>query len=217
MTKAAPGKWTSMFTLDSEMGNSSEGNCSGAFWKQKPKQLTGAIQDCQRRNGYTPKGPRVSGRGRKRADNPWRLQGCAGSLASFPTCLQEEADLLHQIKQALLSLVQGASDGDGEPFLDCLGVALEEELGGRAVLGMDRVLEGLGQKDGGGADGTVWAGRRKTACSTLPPRDPFPFWEDNVEIESDLASRPLPGHRKDRSLSTSRHRFTGKAPRSPLR
>lgn len=152
------------------------------------------------------------------ADNPGRLQGCAGWLVSFPTCLQEEADLLHQVEQALLSLVQGASDGDGEPFLDRLGIALEEELGGRAVLGMDRVLEGLGQKDGGGADGTVWAGRRrKTARSTLSPRDQFPLWEDNVEIESDSASRPLPGHRRDRSLSTSRHRITGKAPRSPLR
>lgn len=57
--------------------------------------------------------------------------------------------------------MQGASDGDGEPLLHPLGVALVEELGGRAVLGMDGVLEGLGQQDGSGADGAIWAGRRR--------------------------------------------------------
>lgn len=84
----------------------------------------------------------------------------AAALA-LPTCLQEVADLLGQVEKAVLPLVQGAGDGDGEPLLHRLGVALVEEIGGRAALGMDGVLEGLGQEDGSGADGAIWEGRRE--------------------------------------------------------
>jgi len=43
ITNAAPGKLTSILTLDSEIGNSSAGNCSGAvcnvtFHNESPKQ-----------------------------------------------------------------------------------------------------------------------------------------------------------------------------------
>ena len=75
--------------------------------------------------------------------------------------LQERADLFRQLQQALLTLVQGPSDGHVEPLSHCLGAALVEEVRGRAVLGMDAVLQGLCQEDAAGADGAVWGQERK--------------------------------------------------------
>lgn len=69
--------------------------------------------------------------------------------------LQERANLFSQLQKALLTLVQGSSDGHAEPLSHCLGVALVEEVCGRAVLGMDAVLQRLGQEDRAGADGAV--------------------------------------------------------------
>ena len=75
--------------------------------------------------------------------------------------LQERADLFGQLQKALLALVQGPCDGHVEPLSHGLGAALVEEVCGRAVLGMDTVLQGRSQEDGAGADGAIWGRERK--------------------------------------------------------
>ena len=75
--------------------------------------------------------------------------------------LQEAADLLGEVQQAVVPLVEGAGNGHGEPLADGLGVALVEELRGRAALALQVVQHRLGQQDGAGADGAVWRRRRE--------------------------------------------------------
>lgn len=76
-------------------------------------------------------------------------------LRALGSYLQERADLFRQLQKALLALVQGPCDGYAEPLSHCPGAALVEEVCGRAVLGVDAVLKGLGQEDGAGADGAI--------------------------------------------------------------
>lgn len=84
----------------------------------------------------------------------------AGAVSSG-LYLQEGADLLCQLQEAVLALVQGAGDGHAEPLPQCLRAALVEEVGGRAALGVDAVLQRLCQEDGAGADGAICGQERE--------------------------------------------------------
>lgn len=82
--------------------------------------------------------------------NPQDIQlklGPSSGILELWTYLQERADLLCQLQKALFALVQGPGDGHMEPLPHCLGAALVEEVCGRAVLGVDAVLQRLGQED----------------------------------------------------------------------
>lgn len=57
--------------------------------------------------------------------------------------------------------MQGPCDGHVKPLSHRLGAALVEEVRGRAVLGMDAMLQRLCQEDRAGADGAVWGQERK--------------------------------------------------------
>lgn len=51
--------------------------------------------------------------------------------------------------------MQGAGDGYIEPLPQRLRASLVEEVGGRAALRVDAVLQRLCQEDGAGADGAI--------------------------------------------------------------
>lgn len=90
--------------------------------------------------------------------------------------LQEGADLLCQLQEAVLALVQGAGDGHTKPLPQCLRAALVEEVGGRAALRVDAVLQRLCQEDGAGADGAICGQKGRdnstTAAASDGGRDP---------------------------------------------
>lgn len=96
--------------------------------------------------------------------------------------LQEGTDLLCQLQKAVLALVQGAGDGHAEPLPQRLGVALVEEVGGRAALRVDAVLQRLCQEDGAGADGAIWGQEEKGTM--VQPQQPVPGRAGETVMES---------------------------------
>lgn len=84
---------------------------------------------------------------RKSTRHPIKIGAQFRDLKSFGFYLQERADLFCQLQKALFALVQGPCDGHVEPLSHYLGAALVEEVRGRAVLGVDAVLQRLGQED----------------------------------------------------------------------
>lgn len=63
--------------------------------------------------------------------------------------------------------MQGPGDGHIEPLSHCLGAALVEEISGRAVLGVDAMLQRLRQEDGAGADGAICGQERKSKFTRI--------------------------------------------------
>lgn len=84
---------------------------------------------------------------RKSTRHPIKIGAQFRDLRALDFYLQERADLLCQLQKALFALVQGPCDGHMEPLSHCLRAALVEEVCGRAVLGVDAVLQRLGQED----------------------------------------------------------------------
>lgn len=90
--------------------------------------------------------------------------------------LQKGADLFGEVQQTLLSLVQCPSDGHSEPLPYGLRVALVEEVSGSTGLGMDAVLQGLGQENGAGADGSIWNNKENSSSLEMAP-SVYAAWE----------------------------------------
>lgn len=78
-----------------------------------------------------------------------------GAQLDIQRHLQEAADLLGELQQALLSLVQGTSDGHRQPLLDGLSITLVEELRGGAALALKVVEQRLSQQNGARTNSSI--------------------------------------------------------------